>query len=286
VQLATGGGSNDPRSTNQTLGDGLDRKDVAIDLAYLNWKATDALNIQLGKMPQPWVRVGSYFWDGDITPEGGSIGYSSGPFFASAFGYWLAERSSASESTLAGGQLGFKSDFGATKLTGAIGYYDVGAIQGALTTASPFFEGPQGNTVDLGGRLVNDFNMMEALLQAEMKVGTLPLTLFADYIQNQDADELDTGMSFGATLGKASNPGTWEFGYVYQSMEKDAQFGQFLDSDFGGGVTDTDGSVFKIGFAPAKNWVLNGTYFLNKRNVDVGTEIDYDRYQIDLNYKF
>jgi hypothetical protein len=63
-----------------------------------------------------------------------------------------------------------------------------------------------------------------------------------------------------------------------------------VDSDFGGGVTDVEGGIFKVGFAPAKNWVLNGTYFMNDRFVDVpssaGQELDYDRYQIDFNWKF
>ena len=38
----------------------------------------------------------------------------------------------------------------------------------------------------------------------------------------------------------------------------------------------------------AKNWVLNTTYFLNDRIVDAtgATERDYDRYRIDLNFKF
>ena len=36
------------------------------------------------------------------------------------------------------------------------------------------------------------------------------------------------------------------------------------------------------------NWLLNGTYFLNNRFVDApgATERSYDRYQVDLNFKF
>ena len=51
---------------------------------------------------------------------------------------------------------------------------------------------------------------------------------------------------------------------------------------------ETRRSVIKIGYAPAKNWVLNGTYFMNNRFVDApgATERSYDRYQIDLNWKF
>ncbi len=57
VQLATNGGTNDPRSTNQTLGEGWTRKGIAVDQAYLDWKAVDGFNVLLGKMPQPWTKA-------------------------------------------------------------------------------------------------------------------------------------------------------------------------------------------------------------------------------------
>ena len=52
-------------------------------------------------------------------------------------------------------------------------------------------------------------------------------------------------------------------------MEKDALFAQLIDSDFAGGLSDNEGFVVRVGYAPVRNWVLNATYFLNKRNVDV-----------------
>jgi Putative porin len=92
-------------------------------------------------------------------------------------------------------------------------------------------------------------------------------------------------------FGKASNPQTWEFGAAYQVIEKDALFGQLIDSDFAGGATDAEGWVMRAGFAPVRNWALNATYFLNSRNRDVPTslgqtETDYDRLQVDFNVKF
>jgi hypothetical protein len=130
--------------------------------------------------------------------------------------------------------------------------------------------------------------MVEAIGQAEFNVGSQPVQVFAQAIQNQEADDLDTGWFAGFTYGKAGNPRTWDFGYAYGVMEKDASFGQFIDSDFGGGVTDVNGSVFRFGYAPAKNWLLNGTYFMNNRFIDApgATERNYDRYQIDMNFKF
>jgi Putative porin len=311
LQLATNGGNatspgNDPRSTNQTLGEGFTRKGVAIDLAYVDWAPAAGMNLQLGKMPYPFQRVPSYFWDGDITVEGGQLKFARGPFFGSAFGYWLQEASTNSDANMVGAQLGLKGDLGGMKWTAAAMYYDLGAVEGEVTATptgcavafnNAFFGGSQGNTtVTVAGcpRLANDFAIWEALAQLDFSLGSLPLSVFANYAQNTEADALDTAQAAGFTLGRASNPGTWEFGYIYQVTEKDALFGQFVDSDFGGGITDVDGSVFKIGFAPARNWVLNGTYFMNARFNDVSTtvggvpanDLDYDRYQIDFNMRF
>ena len=74
-------------------------------------------------MPQPWQKVPSYFFDNDINPEGGALRFTHGAFFGSVFGTWLSERGTASDATLIGGQVGMTGNVGATKLTGAVGYY-------------------------------------------------------------------------------------------------------------------------------------------------------------------
>jgi len=315
LQLATGGGNNDPRSTNQTLGSGLDRKQVSLDLAYLDWAPVQGVNVQLGKMPYPFQRVTTAFWDPDLTPEGGAFKFARGPFFASAFGYWLSEAALTSDSNVAGAQLGLKGDLGSMKWTAAAMYYELGAVQNEVTSIiapsamapavcaagllnNAFFGGAQGNTtVNLGdncSRLLNDYNIYEVLGQAEFTLGSLPLVVFANYAQNTEAEELDTAYAAGFTLGRASNPQTWELSYLYQKTEKDALFGQFVDSDFGGGLTDVDGGVVRLGYALARNWVLNATYFMNDRFVDrpltVGgvplTGLEYDRLQVDFNVRY
>jgi hypothetical protein len=314
-QLATGGGTNDPRSTNQTLGEGMTRKQVAVDLAYFDWAPAQGLSVQLGKMPYPFQRVATPTWDPDLTPEGGAVKYAKGPFFSSLFGYWLSEAALTSDSNVFGAQLGFKGDLGGMKWTAAGMYYDVGAVQNEVTTIiapsgmlpavcaagllnNAFFGGAQGNRTFNNGdncnRLLNDFNIWEVLAQTEFALGSLPLTLYANYSENTEADDLNSAYGVGFTLGRASNPRTWELGYVYANIEKDGLFGQFMDSDFGGGITDTKGSVVRLVYAPARNWTINGTYFLNERFVDVPitvggvptTGTDYDRYQIDFNVRY
>jgi hypothetical protein len=205
-----------------------------------------------------------------------------------------------------GAQLGLKGDLGGMKWTLAAMYHDVGAVEGEVTATpsgcdvnfnNAFFGGSQGNstvTVDGCPRLANDFNVWESYLQADFTLGSLPLSLFAQFGQNTEADEFDTAYAAGFTLGRASNPRTWEFSYLYQDTEKDALFAQFIDSDVAGGITDADGSAFRLGYALSRNWVLIATYFMNVRFNDVPTrvggvpmnELDYDRYQIDLNVRY
>lgn len=298
LQVGTSGGNNDPRSTNQTLTNGFDRKGFAIDLAYMDWKAFEGATVQLGKMPMPWLRTPGYIWDTDLTPEGGAVKFDSGPFFASAFGYWLSEFSTANDSTLLGAQVGMKNRVNGVDLTVAAGYFDVGAVRGEVTSTAAgctrpsnpaFFGGSQGNTtLTVAGCpvLAEDFDMVEALAQLDFEAGVVPVSVFAQGTRNLAADDLDIGYAMGFSVGRAVDPGTWDIGYVYQKIEKDAMFAQFVDRDVSDGITDRSGHILRGSYVPAKNWVLSGAYFLNERFVDVGPTREYRRLQIDTAYKF
>jgi hypothetical protein len=316
-QVATAGGATgDPRSTNQTLGEDWTRKSVGIDLAYIDWRPIAPLSIQLGKTPQPWLRTAGYFWDGDITPEGAALKYAGSNLFANVFYSWLNERHSTAanglrtDSKLAGAQIGWKQPIGKTTLTLAAGYFDVTNVQDEQVSANAgvctgynatfFANSTNGNstyTAFTCQRLLSDFNVVNALAQLEVPIGAYPLTFFVDYMQNDKAgvnsvagSKLDSAYAVGATFNRASNPKTWEVGVVYQQTEADAVFGQFHDSDFGDGRTDTSGFVVKGAYAPAANWTISGTLFLNELNNDAGSaitrDLDYKRLQLDLNYRF
>ena len=118
-------------------------------------------------------------------------------------------------------------------------------------------------------------------------VANLPVTFWANYARNLADDvEYDTAYAIGAMVGKASDARTWEAGLFYQEIDKDALFAQWIDSDFGDGKTDSEGLVLKAGYAPVKNFTVNATYFMNTLSKDAELDLDYDRLQVDLNYKF
>jgi hypothetical protein len=300
----------DPRSSNQTLTNGNSRKGVYIDLAYAEWQPYADWKFTAGKMKYPWVRTGqSVFFDGDVNPEGLAVNFAHGDFFASSFYNVLEERNTlgtppaaAGESTMGGFQVGWKPLLGPGRLTLAAGYFDVNSVQNRV----PVYSAANGNTTKntgcIGGGtgcLASDYDLMELSATYDFtSVAGRPLSLYFDYVKNDKAiNSLDTAYSTGILYGKASDPHTWEIGAYYAKVEKDALYGEYIDSDWGAGNTDGKGTVLKFGYAIAKNWTFNGTYFLNKTNMDVaatagngvpaGTfDRDYKRLQLDLNFKY
>jgi hypothetical protein len=302
IGMATTEGG-DPRSSNQSLTGAFSRKSLDLDTAYFDWKFATWGNLIGGKMKQPFVKPGqSLFWDNDINPEGLAMNFSNGMFFGTVYDYWInevsgGENTTTSDTMLYGAQLGVRFPVGASNLMFAAHYYDLSS--GTLRAPAPIYNNnPNGNTIvdlDPGAAtvvgLAFDYEVINLSAEFNTTLGQLPLQIWADAAQNRDPSDLDTAWSVGALFGKASNYRTWEAGLMYQVIEKDALFAQLIDSDFAGGFSDSEGWVLRAGFAPVRNWVINATYFLNKRNRDIGTtlnqtEIDYDRLQVDFNVKF
>jgi hypothetical protein len=199
------------------------------------------------------------------------------------------------------GQFAWRPKLGPGKMALGVGYYAFNAVEGR----NPFFNNSSngnsttsaaGACVDATPCLVNDYDLLQLFAEWSQPVAGRPLALYADYSHNTSADNsLDTAWSAGVTWGKASDPMTWEVGYLYQDVEKDAVYGQLFDSDFGAGTTDSRGGVFRAGFAPARNWVINVSYFMNETGVDVPATVagvgsvrnrNYHRLQLDLNFKY
>jgi len=298
--LATTEG-NDPRASNQTFTGENSRKPIELELAYAEWAPNAAWKLTAGKMRYPLIRPGqSGFVDVDINPEGLAATWSRGDFFAGALYNLLEERSTAAESALVAGQLAWRPRLGPGKLTVGTGYMSFSGVQGR----NPFYNNSSnGNTTttvaaDCRGAtpcLVNDYDLVELFAEWSQPVGGRPLSFYADYANNASVRDQDTAYSAGVAYGRASDPRTWEVGFSYQRIEKDALYAQFIESEFAAGVTDSSGAVFRLAYAPARNWVINGTWFVNETNVDVPTTLpgvglvrdrDIRRLQFDLNYKY
>lgn len=278
----------DPVSSNQTIGNGGSRKDLYLDLAYFNWTAAEGLNVLGGKFRNNLVRPGKHglMWDGDLNPEGLGLNWVAGPFFANVLGTWVESDSNASETFGLGGQAGVQLALGdAAKLTAGAGYFNIPTRgKGALYNADDpdFF----GNTTDANNNYLYDYQEIEGFAELAFKLLGQPASLFVDYVKNADADAFDTGWALGAQLGAAKNKGTWEASWTYQDLEADAVFALWTNSDFGGGGTDTKGHVLRGAYALSDKTNVAFSYFMNEIGGNAGDEVDYDRLQVDLNFKY
>jgi hypothetical protein len=293
VGIGVASGGDDPVSSNQTLGGGDTSKELKLDLAYAKWSATDNLYLQAGKFKNPLFKPqkSGLLWDGDWRPEGVSAGWSNEHVFTTFFGNWLESDTRKSNDAFAWGlQGGLKFNLGPASLTTALAYYD-------FPTAGngPYFDGDFfGNTsISVSGNDVYLYNyeMIELGGDLGMNLFDMPLNIFANYVQNQDADEYDTGWVAGAKLGKASGSGTWQIAYQYQDLEADAVLGLLSDSDFAGGGTDGKGHRLTGAYGINKKWNVGFTWFINneageKNLKDEGGALGYDRVMLDTVFKF
>lgn len=284
VTLSTG--ASNPVSGNQSLDGGFTRKDIGFDRAFFNWSINDELELTGGKMGNPLFRPGSHhlIFDGDLNPEGLALGFDNGSVFANIGGFWVEERSGGDDAILYALQGGYRTMVGDnSELTIGASYLNYEDTQGY----EPFYNGEgQGNTLDGDDNLLNDYDLIEVFAQVETEVGGHPLRLFIDYVENQEADNYETGSAIGARWRRASAPGSWDVSWSYQDLEADAVIATFTDSDFGGGGTDAKGHVFRTTYALRSNVRLNGTYFMNERGEAAGNKRDYDRLQLDISFRF
>ena len=222
----TNNGADNARSTNQTMGNSAagnaawDRKPVSFDQAYVEWKPDMFATVQLGKTPIPWATTASYFWDKDLTPEGGAVKYVNGPFFATATYDLLSEQNSGSsllkstDSKMASAQIGWKQLLApTTTLTAAVGYFNLKSVGGqpiaynkavdqsctadASLNSAFSSDGGLGNSVGKGSWngvagtcvLLSDFKLIEAQAQLDFIAGAYPVSTFVDYIKNKGAND-------------------------------------------------------------------------------------------------
>jgi hypothetical protein len=162
------------------------------------------------------------------------------------------------------------------------GYFDYTNLQGRQDVYGIL----AGNTTGAGNTWASDYSLVEVFAEYTTKIFNKPFAVFADWVNNVDAaTSQDTGWLLGATINKAKDPGSWQFGYDYRDLEADAVVGAFTDSDFIGGGTGGQGHHFAFVYQVAKHVQAGMSYFLDTID-QTGPDLDYSRVQADLVLKF
>lgn len=288
-------GSDDPVSSNQTLGDGFSSKDFRLDRAYFDWhpEVVEHLHLRGGKMPVPFVRIKDLIWDGDLNPEGVAAQYTLGAdeleLLLSGAVFLAEERSAAADTTMYGGQAVLKLKPEAFTVLAGAGYYFwdnmagfptlYDSLKGFGNTTEEVVDPVTGETTEL--LYANDFSIVEGLAKVSFHTD-IPISLYANAVVNTEANGEDTGYLVGGTIGKTKKPGSMALDYNYRDLEADAVVGAFTDSDSGGGGTGVKGHRVQAKLQLAEHWQLSATLFFN--TLADGT--DYTRGQFDLIAKF
>ncbi len=288
VGLGLASGGDDPVSTNQTLGGGGSTKEIRLDLGYFKWTGLENTYLQAGKFKNPFYteQKSSLIWDGDFRPEGVSAGWDNDVFFANASYSFIESDSRNDDDGIWGAQLGARFElFDSLTVTAAAKYLDIPTKGRTAIFDDDFF----GNsTVIENGEEVYeyDYNLYNLSLGLGFHLFDMPITVYADYVENDDADDLETGYLAGVKLGKARNKGSWQLQYQYEDLEADATLGLITDSDFMGGGTDGEGHKISGKFMLDDKWFLGATYFDGNRGVDLGNDADYQRLMLDTGFKY
>lgn len=282
-RLSTGEG--DPRSAHITFSGGYSRKAVGVDLAYLEWHSSASIGAKVGKIPFPtWRPAQSFLTGGDFNPEGIALSYTpSSGFFATAFNFWLEDRTTASDSRQQGLQLGYAQSADYSDWTVALTLNDFTAIEGRR----PFLDGESayGNSVNLDGTLASDFETVDIAAEWSGELYFGEITAFAQLAHNAAAESGDEAYVAGLKVRPAALS-RWSAGYEYARIGRDAVFGQHFDGDFGGGVTGSRGHVLRVAFDSSERVGTRLSYFFNDVTPQQGGERGFRMLQLDIDCSF
>ena len=265
--------TDDATSTNETLDDNFESKTVGWDLAYIDW-APAALggdtNFVFGKMKKPWMQVNDVIWDGDTNPEGFAAktkfdfdGFSIIP----SAGYYILDDN---------GNNSFTEDT-------HLGHAQIAAVAGKTTVGISYYGFENGQKDAMGAFTGPSENEQLFEVFGETPIPGTPITAFASYVKNNNADAAgDDDNAWG--IGAKAKFGNFKTAYEYRDLGVNANNDDFGNSDF---VSDSKGHILKAGYTIDKNLSFGGTYFITEDNRDNNDgSRDRDRIQVDMKVKF
>ncbi|MBN2145712.1 MAG: putative porin [Candidatus Aureabacteria bacterium] len=294
--LATGG--TDPRSTNQTLENNFEPKNINVDYCFTDITLNDFFQLIGGKMKNPLWNAGDLLWDGDINPEGVALVLSKNSLVENLDfelnSTWLVlDEVSGSEDDpyMLVIQPVFKWSIteDVTLKIGAAYYYyanvkgsrmdkTVGTNSGITKEGSSYtgsliykYDAPKID-IDFGVNKISDF---------------IPYAgVFGEYLKNSDPSSDNKGYLVGIKFGheKVKEPMSWQFVWSQRKLEKDACLDIFPDSDFYGGKTNVKGNEFIFNLGLSKNLTAGLDYYMTE-NLS-GTIHEEKVIQADLVFKF
>jgi len=234
-------------TTNQSFGNDFNDKGIYLHQAYATYKPQwlEGLELTAGKFKNTFLHT-DIMWDPDVNPEGIYERYqyqgwdTFKPFVHLGQMVVNEENLQSDGAALYINQGGFDWQIGPVKWTLAGSYYNWTNLENTEYLHLADYKGGGGNTfTNKTGTLqyLYSYNLLEAITHVRFKVGSVPVKLIFDYIENSDNDVpsgQDTAYFAGFKLGKEKIKGDWSLFYKYARIEKDSVIGSMNDQDFYG----------------------------------------------------
>ncbi len=293
------GSSDTPTSTNQSLEQEFQSKNIWLDYAYVSYDPYDWVHLIGGKFKSPFFHT-DMLWDSDIRFEGvaGKVTHKLAFLEDSnlstkvslAGGYFPLENltTSVRDPYLLVGQLGSETKFKAagSKLKAGLAFYDFKALENQLRAA---LTGNKGTNVTINGRY-EDYRVISPTLKYSAPtifgLVDLPAGLIGEYASNTSISTEDEAWRLGAWLGqsKVKKKGQWRLLSQYSYLEADAFVDAFPDGDFNDAGTNAKGWEAIFDYGLADNVILSFDYY-NTESIS-GAKADDEIIQADLIFKF
>jgi len=288
-------GSNDARSTNQTLENQFETKSFMLNYAYGGYTFPKYANLIIGKFYSNlgiWTPT-DYMWDSDITIEGLAGLFDYKMFFMNT-GLYVLDEEGMVEDVITDNprmlilQPGIKmAQEGKYSLKAATAYYYFNSIKdmnfdNAEWTNSYY-------TLNGTKYLTLGYNNFNLAVEAALYEKIFPyISVCFEMNQNLEveSDTANSGMAFGIAFGseKINEKGQWQMKYLYRRLEKDAWLDFLPDNDTYGGRTDVKGSEIIIQYGLTKNVSLGLDYYLTN---NISGKINSEQLlQTDIQFKF
>lgn len=287
----TTGNSDDPNSADVSLSNFVDDLPVSLDQMYAQFKLGDIL-ASGGKFPNPFIKT-DLVWDGDVNPQGVTVGYKSGGtsglgWSTNAIYFVIDENVAGADSYMIGGQASFFAPLGdALKFNASVAYYDYTLKNLASAGLGDF----RSNLRRPDGSYLSDFNLVDILASVtyEGMGSRWPLTVRGDYVHNTGAATgADTGYRIDALLGRAKEVGDFRFGYGYSQAETDAVFAAF-SNDNTNLPTNYRLHALNFGYVLAEKVLFNANFYHYQSLENSPTVLSLDwqnRMRLNLIYIF
>ncbi len=221
ARLSTG--SDNPTSSQVTLGDEFSKLAVGIDRAYLRFHRYSWLDLYAGKAVAPF-RSRRLVWDRDVQPDGLSqiVEWQEkqqviGARVATGEYQLLEIADSNDDIYVFVAQAGLFGEAGSLRWSVDGAWYDYVHLAGAVLASSR-----GSNALDANGGLADDYNIASGLAELELEVSGGQLELFGELADNVAAQSEGLAIAAGSSLSFRAGDVPIELGYEYRHVGHNA----------------------------------------------------------------